>query len=52
MLLYEEPYWLWHVTEESSVDWKEIGRFEEALKLHYEAPPNKPMQADGPSGRR
>lgn len=33
LLLYEEPFWLWHAKEESSVDWKEIGRFEDAVKL-------------------
>ena len=34
ILLYEEAYWLWHAKDEASVDWKEIGRFGDAVKLH------------------
>lgn len=53
LLLYEEPLGLWQVKEESAVDWKEIERFDDALKLQYSGkPPNQHLQVDRLSGGR
>jgi hypothetical protein len=42
ILLYEDPYWIWQTHELSSIDWEEIGKFEDAIKLaavHEDTPP-------------